>query len=284
MANRNQHELAAQFRSLHESGTFVIPNVWDGGSAAIAAGLGFKALATSSAACAAALGRLDGEITREEAMEHARLIVSVSPCPVAADLENGFGHAPATVVETIHLAAASGLVGCSIEDASADPQDPIYEFDYAVERISAAAEAAHALPFHFTLTARAENFLHGRADLADTLRRLQAFERAGADVLFAPGLPDLEAVRSVCAGLRKPVNFMVGIRGKSFSVAELAAAGVRRVSLSTSLYRAAMAGVTAAVLEVKERGTFGYLESAMRGDQLETYLRGLTSRPPAAPG
>jgi 2-methylisocitrate lyase-like PEP mutase family enzyme len=283
MANRNQHELATQFRALHESGTFVIPNVWDGGSAAIAAGLGFKALATSSAACAAALGRLDGEITREEAIEHARLIVSLSPCPVAADLENGFGHAAATVVETIHLAAASGLVGCSIEDASGDPHDPIYEFGHAVERIAAAAEAAHALPFHFTLTARAENFLHGRADLADTLRRLQAFERAGADVLFAPGLPDLEAVRGVCAGLRKPVNFMVGIRGKSFSLAELAAAGVRRVSLSTSLYRAAMAGVAAAVLEVKERGTFDYLESAMRGDQLETLIKAASQAKPSYP-
>jgi 2-methylisocitrate lyase-like PEP mutase family enzyme len=274
-----QHELAAQFRALHQSGTFVIPNVWDGGSAGVMSGLGFKALATSSAACAAALGRLDGEITREEAMEHARLIVSVSPCPVAADLENGFGHAPATVVETIHLAAASGLIGGSIEDASGDPRAPIYDFEHAVERVAAAAEAAHALPFHFMLTARAENFLHGRPDLDDTLRRLQAFERAGADVLFAPGLPDLGAVRSVCAGLRKPVNFMVGIRGKSFSLTELAAAGVRRVSLSTSLYRAAMAGAAAAALEVKERGTFGYLESAMPGDQLGKYLRGLT--PPA---
>jgi 2-methylisocitrate lyase-like PEP mutase family enzyme len=273
MANRNQRELAEQFRALHESGTFVIPNVWDGGSAAIAVGLGFRALATSSAACAAALGRLDGGITREEALEHARLIVSVSPCPVAADLENGFAHAPAAVAETIRLAAASGLVGCSIEDASGDPQDPVYGFEHAVERIAAAAQAARALPFPFALTARAENFLHGRADLADTLRRLQAFERAGADVLFAPGLPDLEAVRSVCAGLRKPVNFMVGIRGKSFSVAELASAGVRRVSLSTSLYRAAMAGVAAAALEVKERGTFNYLDSAMRGDQLATLIK-----------
>jgi 2-methylisocitrate lyase-like PEP mutase family enzyme len=270
-----QHELAAQFRALHEADTFVIPNVWDGGSAAIAAGLGFKALATSSAACAAALGRLDGEITREEAMEHARLIAALSPCPVTADLENGFGHAAATVVETIHMAAASGLVGGSIEDASGDPRAPIYEFEHAVERVAAAAEAAHALPFHFMLTARAENFLHGRADLEDTLRRLQAFERAGADVLFAPGLPDLEAVRAVCAALRKPVNFMVGIRGKSFSVPELAAAGVRRVSLSTSLYRAAMAGVAAAVLEVKERGSFAYLDSAMRGNELASYLHGL---------
>jgi len=275
MSKQDQRELAVQFRELHESGTFVIPNVWDGGSAAIAAGLGFKALATSSAACAAALGRLDGEITREEALAHARLIVAVSPCPVAADLENGFGHTPAVVAETIRLAADSGLVGGSIEDASGDAGVPIYDFEHAVERVAAAVQAAHALPFPFTLTARAENFLHDRPDLEDTLRRLQAFERAGADVLFAPGLPDLEAVRRVCAGLRKPVNFMVGIRGKSFSVPELAAAGVRRVSLSTSLYRAAMAGVAAAALEVKERGSFDYLESAMRGDELAGYLRGL---------
>jgi 2-methylisocitrate lyase-like PEP mutase family enzyme len=273
---QNQHELAVRFRAAHESGTFVIPNVWDGGSAGVMAGLGFKALATSSAACAATLGRRDGEITREEALEHARLIASVSACPVAADLENGFGHAPGTVAETIRLAAATGLVGGSIEDASGDPRAPIYDFGHAVERVAAAAEAAHHLPFHFMLTARAENFLHERADLDDTVRRLQAFEHAGADVLFAPGLPDLAAVRTVCAALRKPVNFMVGMRGKSFPLPELAAAGVRRVSLSTSLYRAALSGLAAAGLEVKERGTFTYVESIMRSDELEKYLRALT--------
>lgn len=279
---RNQHERAAQFRALHESGTFVIPNVWDGGSAGVMTGLGFKALATSSAACAASLGRLDGEITREEALAHARLIASVSACPVAADLENGFGHEPATVAETIRLAAATGLVGGSIEDASGDPRAPIYDFDRAVERVAAAAEAAHQLPFHFVLTARAENFLHARPDLEDTVRRLEAFERAGADVLFAPGLPDLAAVRAVCSALHRPVNFMVGIRGKSFSVAELAAAGVRRISLSTSLYRAAMAGLAAAALEVKERGTFAYVDGTMRSDELERYLHTLTPPPARA--
>lgn len=273
---QKQHELAARFRALHESGTFVIPNVWDGGSAGVMAGLGFKALATSSAACAATLGRGDGEITREEALAHARLIASLSTCPVAADLENGFGHAAATVAETIRLAAGTGLVGGSIEDASGDPRAPIYEFEHAVERVAAAAEAAHHLPFHFLLTARAENFLHGRPDLDDTVRRLQAFERAGADVLFAPGLPDLAAVRTVCSALRKPVNFMVGMRGKSFPLSELAAAGVRRVSLSTSLYRAALSGVAAAGLEVKERGTFGYVESIMRSDEVASYLHALT--------
>jgi 2-methylisocitrate lyase-like PEP mutase family enzyme len=268
-----QQEQAARFRALHESGVFVIPNVWDGASAAIMAGLGFKALATSSAACAATLGKLDGEVTREEALAHARLIVSVSECPVAADLENGFGHAPETVAETIRLAAASGLVGGSIEDASGDPRAPIYEFDHAVERVTAAVQEAHRGPLHFVLTARAENFLHGRPDLHDTVRRLQAFERAGADVLFAPGLPDLAAVRTVCNALKKPVNFMVGMRGKSFTVADLAAAGVRRISLSTSLYRAAMTGLLSAAHEVSEHGTFGYVETLVSGGELARYLR-----------
>ena len=269
----NQHERTARFRALHESGVFVIPNVWDGASAAIMAGLGFKALATSSAACAATLGKLDGEVTREEALEHARLLVAVSECPVAADLENGFGHAPETVAETIRLAAAAGLVGGSIEDASGDPRAPIYEFEHAVERVAAAVEEAHGQRFHFVLTARAENFLHGRSNLDDTVRRLQAFERAGADVLFAPGLPDLAAVRTVCSALKRPVNFMVGIPGKSFTVVDLAAAGVRRISLSTSLYRAAMTGVLAAAREVSERGTFSYLDSIVSGSELGRYLR-----------
>jgi 2-methylisocitrate lyase-like PEP mutase family enzyme len=270
----NQHELAVRFRALHEAaGSFVIPNVWDGGSAAIMTGLGFKALATSSAACAATLGKLDGEITREEALAHARLIASVSSCPVAADLENGFGHAPETVADTVRLAAAAGLVGGSIEDASGDPRAPIYDFTHAVERVTAAAEEAHRLPFRFMLTARAENFVHDRPDLDDTVRRLQAFERAGADVLFAPGLPDLAAVRTVCGALRKPVNFMVGMRGKSFAMAELAAAGVKRISLSTSLYRAAMTGLLAAAREVREASTFSYVDTLMSGDQLAQYLR-----------
>jgi 2-methylisocitrate lyase-like PEP mutase family enzyme len=268
-----QHELAARFRALHETGTFVIPNVWDGGSAAVLAGLGFKALATSSAACAATLGKLDGEITRDEALTHARLIASVSACPVAGDLENGFGHAPESVAETIRLAAAAGLVGGSIEDATGDAHAAIYTLEHAVERVAAAAEEAHHLPFPFTLTARAENFLHGRPDLDDTVRRLQAFERAGADVLFAPGLPDLAAVRTVCGALRKPVNFMVGMPGQPFSVAELAEAGVRRISLSTTLYRAAMTGLLAAAREVKDTGTFNYVGTLMSGSQLSKYLR-----------
>jgi len=268
-----QQEQAARFRALHESGVFVIPNVWDGASAAIMARLGFVALATSSAACAATLGKLDGEVTREEALVHARLIVSVSECPVAADLENGFGHAPETVAETIRLAIAAGLAGGSIEDASGDPRAPIYELEHAVERVTAAVEEAHREGLDFVLTARAENFLHGRPDLEDTVRRLQAFERAGADVLFAPGLPDLAAVGTVCSALKKPVNFMIGMRGTSFAVADLAAAGVRRISLSTSLYRAAITGLLSAAHEITERGTFSYVESIVSGGELGRYLR-----------
>jgi 2-methylisocitrate lyase-like PEP mutase family enzyme len=272
---QNQHERAAAFSALHQaSGSFVIPNVWDGGSAAIMAGLGFKALATSSAACAATLGRLDGQITREEALAHARQVVDASRLPVAADLENGFGASPQAAAETIRLAGETGLVGGSIEDSSGDERAPIYDFNHAVERIAAAVEAARRLPFPFLLTARAENFIHGRNDLDDTVRRLQAFERAGADVLFAPCLPDIAAVRTVCAALKRPVNFMVGVPGASFSVSELAAAGVKRISLSTTLYRAAMTGVMVAAREVKESGTFGYMDSIMRGAELGKYLRG----------
>ena len=255
------NEKSARFVRLHRGpGAFVMPNPWDAGSALRLAGLGFEALATSSAACAQALGRRDGEITRDEALAHARGIVMVTDLPVSADLENGFGHAPADAAITIRLAGAAGLVGGSIEDASGDAAQPIYALSHAVERIAAAAEAARALGVPFTLTARAENFLRGKPDLDDTIRRLQAFEQAGADVLFAPGLPDLAAVRAVCAALNKPVNFMVGMAGRSFSVAELEAAGVRRISLATSLYRAAMAGLQTAAREVKESGSFGYLD------------------------
>ena len=269
----SQHDKAVKFRALHAAaGSFIIPNVWDGGSAAVMTQLGFAALATSSAAAAATLGKVDGGLTREEALAHARLVACVSALPVAADLENGFGHPPGACAETIRLAAAAGLVGASIEDASGDEIAPVYEFDHAVERVAAAAAAARSLSFPFTLTARAENFLHGRADLADTVRRLQAFERAGADVLFAPGLPDLEAVRAVCAALKKPVNFMVGMPGKSFSQADLAAAGVKRISLSTTLYRAAMTGLRAAGTEALG-GTFGYVEVLMGGGDLARCLK-----------
>ena len=259
-----QADKANAFRALHERpGVFVMPNPWDGGSARVLAGLGFEALATSSGAAAGTLGRRDGAITRDESLALARVIVEATDLPVSADLENGFGHAPEDAAETIRRAAAIGLVGGSIEDASGDDAKPLYDLAHATERVAAAAEAARACGFAFTLTARAENYLRGRPDLDDTIRRLQAFERAGADVVFAPGLPDLDAVRAVCAAVTKPVNFMVAIRGRSFSVAELQAAGVRRISLATSLYRAAMTGLVAAAREVAGQGTFGYLDGGL---------------------
>lgn len=260
-----QKEKAIRFKALHEApGAFVIPNPWDIGSARILAGLGFQALATSSAASACALfGRKDGELTREEALAHARSVVEATDLPVSADLENGFGDSPATVAETIHLAAEAGLVGCTIEDTTRDPARPLYHFGLAVERIAAGAQAARALPFPFMLTARAHNLLFASPSLDETIRRFQAFEKAGADVLFAPGLPDLAAVRAVCAAVGKPVNFMVGIPGKSFSVAELAAAGVKRISLATSLYRAAMSGFLNAANEISNKGQFTFLDHAV---------------------
>lgn len=264
-----QIEKAKRFKALHQGpGAFVIANAWDAGSARILAGLGFLALATSSAASAGVLGRRNGQVTRDETLAQARVMVMATDLPVSADLEKGFDDAPDVVAETIRLAAATGLVGGSIEDATGDEHKPLYDFDYAVERVAAAARAARALPFPFMLTARTENFLRGNPDLEDTVQRLQAFERAGADVLFAPGLPDLAAVRAVCAAVSKPVNFMAGIKDKSFTFAELEAAGVRRISLAASLYRAAMSGLLEAAREVKEKGTFGYLDRAMTPPEL----------------
>lgn len=271
----SQSEKAARFRALHEApGAFVIPNPWDAGSARVLTALGFAALATSSGASAGTLGRRDGKVTREEALAHARAIVEATDLPVSADLEKGFGDAPGAAAETIRLAASVGLVGGSIEDATGDKQKPLYDIGQATERVAAAVEAARALPFPFTLTARSENFLRGNPSLDDTITRLQAFEKVGADVLMAPGLPDLAAVRAVCAAVSKPVNFMVGIKGKSFTVAELTAAGVKRISLATSLYRTAMSGLLEAAREVKDKGTFGYVERGVSSADLAAFMEG----------
>jgi 2-methylisocitrate lyase-like PEP mutase family enzyme len=245
---------AERFLELHKS-CFVIANAWDAGSAKLLAGLGFPALATSSGAHAGTLGRRDGQVSRDEALAHAKAIVEATELPVSADYENCFADEPQAAAETVRLAAEVGLAGCSIEDSV---QSKIYPFELAVERVAAAARNRKLV-----LTARAENFVRGRLDLDDTIKRLQAYEKAGADVLMAPGLPDLDSVRKVCAALSKPFNFMVGIRGKSFSVAELEAAGVRRISLAASLYRIAMTGLVEAAREVKEKGSFGYLERSL---------------------
>lgn len=268
-----QNEKALRFQELHRRPeVLLIPNPWDIGSARILAGLGFEALATSSAAAAGILGRCDGKLTRDEALAHARDIVNATDLPVAADLEHGFGDSPVAAAETIHMADAVGLVGGSIEDARADRDKPIYDLTLATERVAAAVQAARALPFPFTLAARAENFVRGNPNLDDTIKRLVAYEKAGADVLFAPGLPDLASVRAVCAAVSKPVNFAVSGRGRSFSVAELVEAGVKRISFAASFYRAAMTELIEAAREARERGTFLFVDSAITTPDLNQFF------------
>ncbi|WP_199101479.1 oxaloacetate decarboxylase [Aquitalea sp. ASV11] len=271
----NQLDKAIRFQALHQRAkAFVIPNPWDAGTARILASLGFEALATTSAGLAFSLGRRDAEgaLTRTETLANAQLIVAATDLPVAADLENGFGDAPEVVAETIHLAAECGLVGGSIEDATGQKEHPIYDFSLSVERIAAAAESARKLPFPFVLVARAENFLHGKPDLDETIRRLQAYEAAGADVLFAPGLPDAEAIREVCSAVTKPVNVVMGLRGYPYTMEQLTALGVKRVSLGSSLSRAALSGVINAAREIIEDGTFSFANKSISFDETNTLM------------
>ena len=258
---------ATAFRALHEGpACFVIPNPWDAGSAKMLAALGFPALATTSAGFAFSIGRPDAAnaVSRDETLQNARAIVEATPLPVSADLENGFGDAPEDCAETIRQAAAAGLVGGSIEDATGRPGDPIYPPPLAVERIEAAVRAARSLPFHFMLTARAENHLNGIDDLDDTIRRLQAYAAAGADVLYAPGLRTREDIRQVVQAVApKPVNVVAGLSGPNLSVAELADLGVRRVSLGSSFARAAYGAFLRAAQEVRERGSFDFSAQAV---------------------
>jgi 2-methylisocitrate lyase-like PEP mutase family enzyme len=267
-----QAEKATAFQALHQrTEAFVIANPWDAGTARILTGLGFSALSTTSAGLAFTLGRRDGtaSVSRDEALANAKSIVEATHLPVAADLENGYGHSPDTAAETIRLAAAAGLVGGSIEDATGDAAHPIYEFNQAVERIAAAVAAAQGLPFPFMLVARAENYLHGRPDLDDTIRRLQAFEAAGAEVLYAPGISSAEDIRTVCASVRKPVNVLMGIKGAPpLSVAELGALGVRRVSLGSGFSRAALTAFVHAAREVRDDGTFTFTEETFYMSEL----------------
>lgn len=269
-----QSKKSIAFVALHErANAFVIPNVFDGASARMMASLGFEAVATSSGVQSSLLAKHDGQSTRPEALAHAKQIVEATDLPVSADLENGFGDTPADVETTIRQAAEVGLVGGSIEDGTRDPARPIYEIDHATERIEAAVATARSLPFKFVLTARAENFVRGVDDLDDTIRRLQAYEAAGADVLMAPGLPDLDAVEKVCSSVSKPVNFMAGIPGRSFSVAEVANAGARRISLATSIYSVALAAAFEAAREIRDDGTFGYLERGVSAADWGAFLR-----------
>ncbi len=267
-----QAEKAARFHALHTEGKiFVIPNPWDAGSARMLAGLGFLALATSSSAAAGSMGRRDYAMNRAEALAGARIVVEASNLPVSADLENGFGDEPAVVADTIRTAASIGLVGGSIEDARGDAQP--YERMLAVERVTAAVEEARKLPYKFVVVARAENFARGHPDLGDTITRLQAYEQAGADVLFAPGLPNLAAVREVCRSVTKPVNVVGTMQNGAVSLAVLQEAGVRRVSLATGFYRAAMSGLFEAAREVREHGTFGFAAQTMTPAELNKFMR-----------
>lgn len=268
----------ARFQALHRlDRAFVIPNPWDAGSARLLTNLGFEALATTSAGLAYALGKRDShaELDRDEILENAARIVAATPLPVSADLEDGFGRSPESCAETIRLAIGTGLVGGSIEDATGDPDDPICDAGLAVERIRAAAEAAKDQPF--LLTARAENHLWGRGGLADTIRRLQAYAEAGADVLYAPGLPDLAAIRTVCAAVDRPVNVVMGLSGPRHSVDELSAAGVRRISVGGSFARAALGALLRAASEVRERGTFDYAAEALPAARVEELIAGTTA-------
>ena len=267
-----QNEKAARFRALHDGpGAFVIPNPWDVGSARLLAGLASRRwpLQRCLGCC---FGRRDGRLTRDEALAHARSIVDATDLPVSADLEKGFGDQPEVVAETIRLAAEVGLVGCTIEDATGNHDSPLYDVGLAVERVAAAARAARALPFPFMLTARAHNFLYPAPSLEDTISRLQAFEKAGADVLFAPGLPDLAAVGAVCAAVSKPVNFMVGIKG-NHSLWVNSRRQESSASASRPHYRAAMSRLLEAACEVKDTGQFGFLDRCLTTPELNKLMR-----------
>jgi 2-methylisocitrate lyase-like PEP mutase family enzyme len=252
-----------QFRDLHQrASAFVIPNPWDIGTARMLERLGFEALATTSAGFAFSQGLRDNCVGRERVLEHCRALVAATSVPVSADLENGFGDDPQTIAETIHLAAATGLCGGSIEDSTGRAEAPIYEEALAVERVRAAAETVRALPFPFVLTARCENFLHQRPDLPDTIRRLQAYQDAGADVLYAPGLKTSEEITAVIRSVDRPVNVLMGIAGIDLSVAQLSAIGVKRISLGAALARFALGALLRGAREIRNDGTFHFTNEA----------------------
>ena len=258
-----QAEKGKQFRELHErERAFIIPNPWDAGTARMLAQLGFEALATTSAGYAFSRGTVDGAVGRDAMMAHVADLVAATDLPVSADLENGFGDSAETAAETIRMGAALGLVGGSIEDATGNEDQPIYPLEQARERIQAAVEAARSLPFPFTLTARAENYLHGRTDLKDTIARLQVYQEAGADVLYAPGLTSKEDIEAVVRSVDRPVNVLAGMPAMRLSVAELSAIGVKRISTGSALARAALGGFLLSAKEMAIHGTFGFVEGA----------------------
>ena len=258
-----QAETAAAFAELHQRpGTFIIPNPWDVGSAILLAQAGFEALATSSAGYAFSIGKSDGNVGRDETLAHAAEVVAATGLPVSIDLENGFGDAPENAAETIRLAAQTGAVGGSIEDRTKNADAPIYERAVAAERIRAAAEVVRSLPFPFMLTARAENYLVGKADLKDTIERLQMYQEAGANVLYAPGLTSRDEIATLVKSVDRPVNVLMGIKGVQFTLADLSEMGVRRISVGSTLARCAIGALLRAANEMKDRGTFGFIEEA----------------------
>ncbi len=262
---------ARAFRALHErEGAFLIPNPWDVGTARLLAHLGFEALATTSAGYAFSVGRSDQTVGREASLAYASAIASATSLPVSADLENGFGDAPETVAETVRLAAAAGVVGCSIEDSTGRADHPIYDQEQAAERVRASAAAARGLPFPFTLTARAENYLHDRPDLRDTIQRLQAFQEAGADVLYAPGLATQDDIAAVVSSVDRPVNVLVGLAGMPLTMTELSAIGVKRLSVGSALCRAALGAFLRAAREMRERGSFAFAAEAASSTEINT--------------
>lgn len=270
----SKEEKGRVFRTLHErSEAFVIPNPWDVGTAKMLAALGFEALATTSAGYALSIGKLDGAVGREAMIGHVAALAGASDLPVSADLENGFGDEPEFAAETIRMAAEAGAAGGSIEDSTGRADDPIYEIEFAAERIRAAVEAARSLSSAFTLTARAENFVTGRPDLDDTIRRLQAYQQAGADVLYAPGLTSREDIVAVLSSVDRPVNVLAGLKGFSLSRAELSQMGVRRISVGGSLARAALGGFLRAAHEMRDQGTFSFVEEAANYKDLAALLR-----------
>ncbi len=269
---RTQAERAQSFRALHERpGIFVMPNPWDAGTAKLFASLGFEALATTSLGLSSARGRVDGtlSISRDELISNCREIASATELPVTADLENGYADDPEEAATIIRLAAEAGVVGGSIEDATGDPARPIYDFALAVERVAAAARVARLLPFPFTFTARAENYLHGRPDLDDTIRRLQAFAAAGADVLYAPGLRDLETIRRVVAAVQKPINVVMSSADPQITARQLADVGVKRISVGGALARLAFAAVREAAVAMRDAGTFTWVRDTFPGKDLK---------------
>jgi 2-methylisocitrate lyase-like PEP mutase family enzyme len=273
-----QADKAAAFRKLHERpGAFIIPNPWDAGTAKLLASLGFEALATTSLGLANSLGRVDGTntVSRREVLENCRAICDATPLPVNADLENGYADEPRAAAEMIRLAAEAGVVGGSIEDATGDPNTPIYDFDLAVERVHAAVEVARALPFGFMLTARAENLIQGRLDLDDTIRRLQAFERVGADVLYAPGLKDLTMIRAVTSAVSKPVNVVMSHGDPALTLPQLAEAGAKRISVGGSLSRLALAAFLKGAREMKDKGGFTWMREAVSSREIKPIFKSI---------